>query len=74
MLASFSGVGCCYDNAPMEGLGATLKTELVYRAQCRTRQEAKNAIFGYIDGWYNRRRHSTLGYLSPEQFEHQFQS
>ena len=75
MLASFSGVGCCYDNAPMESFWATLKTELVYRAYYRTRQEAKNAIFGYIEGWYNRRRrHSTLGYLSPEQFGHQFQS
>jgi putative transposase len=75
MLASFSGVGCCYDNAPMESFWATLKTELVYRAHYRTRAEAKNAIFAYIEGWYNRRRrHSTLGYLSPEQFEHQFQA
>jgi putative transposase len=75
MLASFSGVGCCYDNAPMESFGATLKTELVYRQHYRTRAEAQNAIFAYIEGWYNRqRRHSTLGYLSPEQFEHQFQS
>jgi putative transposase len=75
MLASFSGVGCCYDNAPMESLWATLKTELVYRTLYRTRADAKNAIFAYIEGWYNRqRRHSTLGYLSPEQFEHQFQS
>jgi putative transposase len=75
MLASFSGVGCCYDNAPMESFWGTLKTELVYRAHYRTRAEAKNAIFDYIEGWYNRqRRHSTLGYLSPEQFEQQFQA
>jgi putative transposase len=75
MLASFSGVGCCYDNAPMESFWGTLKTELVYRAHYRTRAEAKNAIFAYIEGWYNRqRRHSTLGYLSPEQFEQQFQA
>jgi len=75
MLSSFSGVGCCYDNAPMESFWATLKTELVYRTHYRTRAEAKNAIFAYIEGWYNRqRRHSTLGYLSPEQFEQQFQS
>jgi len=75
MLASFSGVGCCYDNAPMESFWATLKTELVYRSHYRTRAEAKNAIFAYIEGWYNqKRRHSTLGYLSPEQFEQQFQS
>lgn len=75
MLASFSDVGCCYDNAPMESFWGTLKTELVYRRQFHTRAQAKNAIFEYIEGWYNRkRRHSTLGYLSPEQFEHQFQA
>jgi len=75
MLVSFSGVGCCYDNAPMESFWATLKTELVYRQHYHTRAEAKSAIFAYIEGWYNRqRRHSTLGYLSPQQFEQQFQS
>lgn len=75
MLASFSGVGCCYDNAPMESFWGTLKTELVYRQRYHTRAQAKSAIFAYIEGWYNRqRRHSTLGYLSPEQFEQQFQS
>ncbi len=75
MLVSFSGVGCCYDNAPMESFWATLKTELAYRTHYRTRTDAKNAVFAYIEGWYNRqRRHSTLGYLSPEQFEQQFQS
>ncbi|MCC7450611.1 MAG: IS3 family transposase [Anaerolineae bacterium] len=74
MLTSLSGVGCCYDNAPMESFWATLKTELVYPTHYHTRAEAKNAIFAYIEGWYNRqRRHSTLGYLSPEQFERQFQ-
>lgn len=75
MLASFSGVGCCYDNAPMESFWHTLKTELVYRQHYHTRAEAKNAIFAYIEGWYNRqRRHSTLGYLSPAEFEQQFQA
>jgi transposase InsO family protein len=75
MLTSLSGVGCCYDNAPMESFWGTLKTELVYRQHYRTRAEAKTAIFAYIEGWYNRqRRHSALGYLSPEQFEHQFQA
>jgi transposase InsO family protein len=73
MLTSLSGVGCCYDNAPMESFWGTLKTELVYRQHYRTRKEAKTAIFAYLEGWYNRqRRHSALGYLSPEQFEHQF--
>ena len=72
LLSSLSGVGCCYDNAPMESLWGTLKTELIYRHHFRTRAEAKNAIFAYIEGWYNRqRRHSALGYLSPEQFEQQ---
>lgn len=75
MLTRLSGVGCCYDNAPMESFCGTLKTELVYRQHYRTRTEAKNAIFSYIEGCYNRqRRHSALGYLSPEQFEQQFSS
>ncbi len=75
ILASFSGVGCCYDNAPMECFWHTLKTELVYPQHYHTRAEAKNAIFAYIEGWYNRqRRHSTLGYLSPAEFEQQFQA
>jgi transposase InsO family protein len=75
MLSSLSGVGGCYDNAPMERFWGTLKTELVYSPHYRIRAEAKNAIFAYIEGWYNRqRRLSTLGYLSPEQFEHQFVS
>lgn len=75
MLVSFSGVGCCYDNAPMESFWGTLKTELVYRQHYHTRAEAKSAIFAYIQGWYNRkRRNSSLGYLSPEPFEHQFQA
>jgi transposase InsO family protein len=53
----------------------TLKTELVYRHHYHTRTEAKNAISAYIEGWYNRpRRHSTVGYLSFEQFEQQVQS
>jgi putative transposase len=62
MLASFSGVGCCYDNAPMESFWGTLKTELVYRTHYHTRAESKNAIFDYIERWYNRqRRHSCAG-------------
>src|SRR5262249_7464546 len=74
ILISLSGVGCCYDNAPMESFWGTLKTELVYRQHYPTRAQAKSAIFAYIEGWYNRqRRHSSLGYLSPEQFEQQFQ-
>jgi len=62
--------GTCYDNAVAESFYATLKTELLYRAAWPTRQQAKTAIFHYLEGFYNRaRRHSTLGYLSPAAFE-----
>jgi transposase InsO family protein len=66
---SMSGIGNCYDNAMMESFFATLKTECVVERYA-TRQQARQAIFEYIEVWYNRqRRHSALGYLSPEQFE-----
>jgi transposase InsO family protein len=66
---SMSRVGNCYDNATMESFIATLKKECVtYRFD--TREEARRAIFEYIEIWYNRRRlHSSLGYLSPLDFE-----
>lgn len=67
---SMSRVGNCWDNAMMESAWGTLKTEHVYRRHFRTRQEAKVSIFLWIEGWYNRRRrHSALGYVSPEVFE-----
>jgi putative transposase len=67
---SMSRVGNCYDNAVMESFWGTLKTELVYQRHYRTREEARQSIFKYIECWYNRkRRHSALGYKSPEQFE-----
>ena len=66
-------VGCpgtCWDNAVAESFFATLKTELLHRQPWRTRQQARTAIFEYIEVFYNRqRRHSTLGYLSPAEFE-----
>ena len=66
---SMSGAGNCYDNAMMESFFATLKTECV-TACFATRQQARQMIFEYIEVWYNRlRRHSALGYLSPEQYE-----
>jgi len=66
---SMSGVGNCYDNAMMESFFATLKTECVTE-RFETWQQARQLIFEYIEVWYNRcRRHSALGYLSPEQFE-----
>ena len=68
--ASMGSVGDSYDNALMENFFSTLKTELVYRTAWRTRDEAENAIFGYIDGWYNTRRiQRRLGYLSPDEYE-----
>jgi putative transposase len=72
IVCSMSRRGNCYDNAVVESFFATLKTELVYRRHYRTRAEARASIFQWIECWYNRRRrHSSLGYLSPEQFEAQ---
>jgi putative transposase len=70
MCASMSRVGDCWDNAVVESFFATLKTELVADADWGTREEARQALFGYLEVWYNRqRRHSTLQYQSPAQFE-----
>jgi putative transposase len=62
--------GTCWDNAVAESFFATLKTELVYRHHWATRQQARVAIFEYLEIFYNRqRRHSSLGYVSPAEFE-----
>jgi putative transposase len=67
---SMNGVGSWYDNAPMESFFGTLKSEWVYHRVYRTRDEARSDIFYYIEAFYNRRRlHSSLGYLSPEEYE-----
>ena len=68
---SMSRPGNCWDNAVVESFFATLKTELFAKGHpFSTRQEARTAIFEYVEGFYNRvRRHSTLGYLSPVEFE-----
>jgi transposase InsO family protein len=67
---SMNGVGTWYDNAPMESFFGTLKSELVHHRQYRTRDEARSDLFVYIEAFYNRRRrHSSLGYLSPEAYE-----
>jgi putative transposase len=67
---SMSSKGNCYDNAPTESFFSTLKRELIYRERYQTREEAKQSLFEYIEVFYNRqRRHSSLGYLSPLQFE-----
>jgi putative transposase len=66
---SMSRVGNCYDNAAMESFFATLKTECATQPFA-TRTQARSAIFEYIEAWYNRQRlHSSLGYLSPTEFE-----
>ena len=70
MVASMSRVGDCYDNAPKESFWATLKKELMSDRTFATREEARAAIFEYIEVFYNRQRiHSSLGYVSPEAFE-----
>jgi transposase InsO family protein len=69
-IQSMSGTGCCYDNAVTESFFGTLKRELVHHCSFITRQEAQSRIFRYIEAFYNRKRlHSTIGYVSPEQFE-----
>ena len=66
---SMSGKGNCYDNAVTESFFHTLKTELVYFERYKTRSEARQGIFEYIEIFYNRvRRHSYLGYVSPVDF------
>ena len=72
MVPSMSRKGDPYDNAVAESFFKTLKVELVYRRRFRTRLEAKAAVVEYIELFYNsRRRHSSLGYLSPNDYEKQ---
>ena len=72
MKGSMSAKGNCYDNAAVETFFKTIKSELIWRTSFATRKQAENMIGQYIDGFYNpRRRHSTLNYMSPMQFESQ---
>lgn len=67
---SMGSVGDCYDNAMCESFFATVECEVLHRHRFRTRREAQGVLFAFIDGWYNLfRRHSSLGYLSPAEFE-----
>lgn len=69
---SMGSVGDAYDNAMAESFFATLECELLDRRRFRTQAEARMAVFEFIEGFYNpRRRHSSLGYLSPVEFERQ---
>lgn len=74
ILGSMGSVGDAYDNAVAESFFATLETELLIRSSWMTRQQLKTAIFDYIEVFYNRRRrHSTLDYLSPLEFERRWE-
>jgi transposase InsO family protein len=70
LVPSMSRKGNCYDNATMESFWSTLKFELVYRRDFSDHSQARSEIFNYIEAFYNRRRsHSSLGFLSPVDFE-----
>ncbi len=65
--------GNCYDNAVAESFFKTLKKELVRKTIFRTREEARDKIFEYIEMFYNsKRRHSYLGFISPNEFEKRY--
>jgi transposase InsO family protein len=67
---SMSRVGNCWDNAMMESFFGSFKTELIHHERFATMAQATSRIIAWIEGWYNRRRrHSAIGYKSPEQFE-----
>jgi putative transposase len=70
IVASMGRTGSALDNAISESFVASLKTELLYRHRFLSREDARTAVFDYIEGFYNRvRRHSSLGYLSPSDYE-----
>ena len=68
IVQSMSRRGNCLDNAPMESVFASLKTEQVHHSRYRTRNEARAALFDYLEVFYNRQRlHSSLGYRTPAE-------
>lgn len=69
-ICSMSGKGNCYDNAAMESFFSSLKVECIQGRVYESRKQARSDLFDWIERWYNRkRRHSYLGYVSPEQYE-----
>jgi len=70
MISSMSRTGNCYDNAVAESFFSNLKNELIYGTDFKTRNQARSAIFDYIEVFYNRQRiHQTLNYQTPTEFE-----
>ena len=70
-----SGKGNCYDNAVIESFFKTLKMELVYWEQYVTRDQARKSIFEYVECYYNNKRmHSSLDYMSPQEFENKMKN
>ncbi len=70
LLGPMGSIGDCFDNSVAESFFATLQTELLDRQSWATRDELANAVFAFVEGFYNPvRRHSTLGYLSPADYE-----
>jgi len=70
---SMGSVGDCFDNAMAESFFATLECELIERSRFRDPYEARQAVFTFIEGWYNpHRRHSAIGYVSPIEYEKQY--
>lgn len=70
---SMGRTGCCYDNAVAESFFHSMKVEWLHCHEFQSREEVRQVVFEYIESYYNkRRRHSTLGYLSPETFEKRF--
>jgi transposase InsO family protein len=73
LMPSFGSVGDAFDNAMMESFWSSMQNELLDRKKWKTRLELSNAIFDYIEIFYNRqRRHSSLDYVSPVEFELSF--
>ena len=73
LICSMSRKGNCWDNSVAESFFNSLKTELVYNEEYKTRKDAKQSIFYYIEVYYNQlRRHSAIGLIPPMRFENQY--